>query len=192
MDHCPPERLPETLGLSEEFETAYEPVGDVAVSHDAATGRAEIRYVALDPLPPRRFWPQDGSRGRLVPLRAREAATEAAGAPLALPVRVSPDGARIALPTGGTRDGTHLYVPPPAQSGRHDLLDWSRRQVAAYDSWKRGEVYGIVREMVLIGPGGEAESLDVSPDWLRLDLDGAREALADAVSAVPETAPFRP
>lgn len=187
------EDVADALGV-DEFEPTHEPVGEVYVRAEPEAGRAEILYVARDPLPPRRFWPDDGSRGRLVPLRARDAAREAEGAALVLPVKVSPDGAQVVLPTGATRGSTHLYVPPPARSaavaeGResHDsLLDWCSRQLASFDAWRRGETYGIVRE-ILSCEDGCAEPQDVEPRWLRLDLDGATEALEAEAALLSET-----
>ncbi len=185
----------EALGV-EGFEPAHDPVGEVYVRVEPDAGRAEVLYVARDPLPPRRFWPEDGSRGRLVSLRARDAAREAEGAALVLPVRVSPDGAQVVLPTGETRGSTHLYVPPPARSaavaeGREDhgaLLDWSARQLAAFDAWRRGETYGVVRE-ILSCEDGFAEPQDVDAKWLRLDLDGAGEALEAEAAVLSEPRP---
>ena len=196
MQALTPDTLARALGV-EALDLSQDPVGHVYARVDPDGEHAEVRYVALDPHPPRVFWPPDGSRGRLLPLRARDAAREAADAALVLPVRVTRDGAFVALPTQGTRGSTHIYVPPEPMSRAvsageatlEGLMAWSRRQVSAFDSWKRGEVYGLVREVLGLSEDGGTETREVDARWLRLCLDDAYEALEEESSVEPVPAP---
>lgn len=184
----PFEELADRLGLSASPELAHDPVGDVVLRTYPDGRNVEISYVALDPLPPRQFWPRDGSRGRLVPLKGKDPVSDAA---VVLPVRVTSDAATVVLPTKETRGETHIFLPPPHRSEAvrsgsasfGELVEWSRRQVDAFDAWRKGEIYGIVREALALDASGLLQPVKVDADWVRLDLDGATDTLRESSPA---------
>jgi hypothetical protein len=163
------------------FETAHDPVGEVYLHLDA--DHAEILYVAADPFPPADYW-QGGTRGRI----ADRAATDS---PLVLPIDVTEDGAGIGRlsfdPEGSAAEGKVLVAPDTLVAGHRagrvsfaDFLQWGERQVGSYDAWRKGEVYGVVRESLSLSRGSSGLP-DTQADWAVLDLAGAERLLRETV-----------
>lgn len=168
MDAIDPDELP--LRIGREIETAHEPVGEVHLHHDPDLGHVEILYVAADPFPPADFWSGPG-RGRLAP-----PGDAAAGG---VPLRLTEDGAEIG---DGHGPADAVLLPPVSLDGSDpaSVREWARREAAAFAAWRRGEVYGVVRESLSLHPGSSGLP-DVSARWGVLDLAGAERALREAV-----------
>jgi len=172
LDTIEPDDIPGRIGRP--YETAHEPAGEVHIHLDG--DHAEILYVAADPFPPTDFW-AGGARGRL-------ADPAEADSRLALSLRVTEEGAELAV--GPPTAGGKVLLPPESfvsayaegRAGGGDLLAWGRRQVAAYDAWRRGEVYGVVRESLSLSRGSSGLP-DVQANWAVLDFAGAEDLLRE-------------
>lgn len=159
-------------GLPAGIETAYEPIpGSIRLSQEGR--RVVVRYVAIDPWPPTRFFPENGTRGRFD-------TTPSEGAlPLAR------DGARLRKAASG--DEIVKWWAPPRHYDEQQAQDLLGKVIEGYAAWQAGELCGCVTETFT--KAGRGHSHDISVEWSHLSASQAQLELDAKIEPEPSVAP---
>ena len=157
-------------GLPAGLETAYEPVsGSVRMSKEGR--RVVVRYVAIDPWPPNRFFPDNGLRGRLD------------NEPSEFAIPLTRDGERFRKAADG--ENVERWWMPPRHLDCDQASEMLDTIMESYAAWKAGELCGYVTE-TFTKSGRSWQHYETSVEWAHLSARQAQLRLDAMDQPEPE------